>query len=326
MTTVLLTGATGTFGHALLDSGQDWTIRAYSRDEHKQHVLAERYPEVRWLLGDVRDRNRLRRAMEGCDTVIHAAALKHVTAGEYNPDEFVKTNVLGTLNVVEACHDTGVQKAVLLSSDKAVHPANLYGATKKCGEALFLAANSIPPTKFSVVRYGNVRGSRGSVLTKAAPRLTDARATRFWMDASEAVELVLLALREMQGGEVFVPKLKAQKVADLIAFRAGMGHQWQNYPVGNDSRRCELCGLTLTNAQFASRPYPELCPAAPRPEDLGLRPGEKLHETLISEEEVPRTYDCGDHYRIVAPHKVGVGYGLVPADFTYTSAQAVSEA
>ncbi len=281
MTTALVTGLTGTFGRALLERDLDWTIRAYSRDEHKQHELAALYPDVRWLLGDVRDKERLERAMEGVDVVIHAAALKHVPAGEANPDEFVKTNVLGSLNVVEACHAAGVEKAVLLSSDKAVHPVNLYGASKLCAERLFLAANVLPPTRFSVVRYGNVKGSRGSVLTLESPRITHPDATRFWMEPSEAVDLVLLALAEMQGGEVFVPKIFPGRVADLI----------------DDSG-----------------------PAS------GLRPGEKLHETLIAPEEVSRTYDCDDHYRISNYHpftevesdmfQPGIP---VPADFTYTS-------
>lgn len=296
MTTALVTGATGTFGGSFVrrligeapHTLEPWTIRGLSRDELKQaelrDALALEYPDthtnLRLLLGDVRDRDRLRRAMEGCDLVIHAAALKHVTAGETNPDEFVKTNVLGSLNVIECCHDTGVEKAVLLSSDKAVSPANLYGATKLCAEKMWLAANSIPPTRFSVVRYGNVKGSRGSLLTKKDPVLTDRRATRFWMEPAEAVDLVLLALREMQGGEVFVPKLESGLVSD-------------HFP--EDAR------------------------------ETGLRAGEKLHESLISPEEVARTYDFGDHYRVLPAH-----YGwnhpdnapiaqLVPPDFTYTS-------
>lgn len=274
--TTLLTGATGTFGSAYLEHNTVETIRAYSRDEHKQAELAEHYPEVRWLLGDVRDRTRLRRAMDGCQTVIHAAALKHVTAGEYNPGEFIKTNIDGTMNVVEACLDVGVERAVLISSDKAVHPVNLYGATKLCAEKAFLAANAYGGNqcKFSVVRYGNVKGSRGSVHTKGKVRLTDARATRFWMDPADAVDLVTLALRDMQGGDVFVPKLSAALVAAVIEHDNGM--------------------------------------------ETGLRPGEKLHERLISDEEIPRTYDCGDYYLItdVPPNPWATP---VDPDFRYTS-------
>lgn len=294
MTVALISGLTGTWGQALLEADPPWTIRGLSRDELKQSELREQYPNVRWLLGDVRDRDRLRRAMEGCDTVVHAAALKRVDAGEYDPGEFIKTNVLGTMNVAECALDCGVEKAVLLSSDKAVSPANLYGSTKLCAERYFLAANAYGGNrcKFSVVRYGNVKGSRGSLLAKTGPvTLTDARATRFWMEPSEAVDLVLLALREMQGGEVFVPKIGARLVADMV----------------------EAVGEPAT----------------------GLRPGEKLHEALIAPEEVSRTYDFGDHYRVLpAPTPGEVGYLArhpqplasggqspmrVPADFSYTS-------
>lgn len=299
----LLTGITGTFGRAFLDSqlcngsktsAAAGIIRGYSRDEFKQSELHP-HPQLRLLLGDIRDKDRLRRAMEGCEVVIHAAALKRVEAGEKAPDEFVKTNVLGTLNVIEACHDTGVEKAVLLSSDKAVHPANLYGATKLCAEKLWLAANAIPPTKFSVVRYGNVKGSRGSILEKETPVIRDDRATRFWMNVSEAVDLVLLALQEMQGGEVFVPKIGSARVAEMV---------------------------------YAKGEFPVRV-------NTGLLPGEKLHESLISTEEVPHTWDFANHYRVL-PHHLGDGPGYlarhpqpfasngcspmrVPPDFTYTS-------
>ncbi len=305
--TVLLSGVTGTFGGWFVRRvlQENWVVRGYSRDEHKQAELADQlaleWPEthvnLRLLIGDVRDLPRLKRAMEGCDVVIHAAALKHVTAGEHNPDEFVKTNVLGTLNVAAAALDCGVKKAVFLSSDKAVHPVNLYGATKLCGEKIWLSAGNLKATdtKFSVVRYGNVKGSRGSVLTKPNPILRDRHATRFWMEPSEAVDLVLLALREMQGGEVFVPKLHASRVSDFLGdVLDAYGHT-----------------------------------------DTGLLPGEKLHETLIATEEVPRTLDFGNHYRIVPEgyFKIHDGWEgvpeyvtAVPADFTYTSAGAVSEA
>ena len=253
----LVTGATGTFGQAFLERLQgDWVLRAFSRDEVKQSELRERFPFVRWLIGDVRDLGRLRRACDGVDVVVHAAALKQVPSCEYNPGECIKTNVDGTRNVVEACLDAGVSKAVFISSDKAVHPVNIYGASKLCAEKLWLASNAYggDTSKFSVVRYGNVRGSRGSVLeAKKIVSLTDRRATRFWMDVSEAVDLVLLAFEHMAGGEVFVPKIASALVADVIRHN----------------------GV-----------------------ETGLRPGEKLHERLISDEEVSRTFDCGDHYRV----------------------------
>lgn len=186
--------------------------------------------------------------------------MKQVESCEYNPFEAVKTNVLGSQNVAEACLDAGVPRAVLLSTDKAVHPVNVYGASKLCAEKCWLAAGSYAggsDVRFGAVRYGNVRGSRGSVLEKAAlgpVAITDRRATRFWMELEEAVDLVLLAARKMRGGEVFVPKLGSSRVADVL-------------------------GDALD-------------------EETGLRPGEKLHEVLVSDEEARRTFDCGDHYRI----------------------------
>ncbi len=259
----MVTGATGTFGRAFLERLHgDWVLRGFSRDEVKQSELAPTLPFVRWLLGDVRDRARLGRACQGVDLVVHAAALKQVVSCEYNPGECVDTNVGGTRNVAEACLDAGVQKAVFISSDKAVHPVNIYGASKLCAEKLWLASNAYGggSTRFAAVRYGNVRGSRGSVLTlnsgggrRSTVALTDSRATRFWMDVQDAVDLVLLTLSNMRGGEVFVPKLSSALVADVI----------------------------VHNGQ-----------------ETGLRRGEKLHERLVSDEEVSRTFDCGDHYRI----------------------------
>ncbi len=283
MTTVLVTGGTGSFGSAftkhVLENG--WTVRVYSRDEWKQSVLADNLEgDVRFLVGDVRDRARLTRAAEGCDLVVHAAALKQVPSCEYNPFEAVKTNVVGTQNVVEACLDCGVGKAILLSTDKAVHPVNVYGATKLCAEKCWAAANAYggARTLFSTVRYGNVKGSRGSVHEKWAGGgnifLTDSRVTRFWLDLQQAVDLVLAAYESMRGGETYIPKVESGLVADGI-------------PEG---------------ATFS---------------EIGLRPGEKLHETLISTEELPRTYDCGTHYTI-ADYKAGEP---VPAGFSYVSGQ-----
>lgn len=283
MTTVLVTGATGSFGSAFVRSalGLEWTVRAFSRDEFKQAVLAEELPDARWLIGDVRDKDRVRRAAEGCDLIVHAAALKQVVSCEYNPSECVKTNVIGSMNVVEAALDAGVSRCVLLSSDKAVHPVNVYGASKLCAEKMWLAAGAYTGSRdirFSVVRYGNVRGSRGSVLTKTGVKLTDRRATRFWMNVGDAVNLVLTAVDRMQGGDVFIPKLSSSLIADVI---------------DHDG------------------------------DETGLNPGEKLHETLISDEEIPRTLDFGDHYRIInTPTYVldnDEDYQHVPADFRYTS-------
>lgn len=217
------------------------------------------------------------------DLVVHAAALKQVVSCEYNPSECKKTNVDGTENVAYACLDAGVDRAVFLSSDKAVHPVNVYGHSKGMGEKLWLGMNAEGggATKFSVVRYGNVRGSRGSVLESRSGSgpsrtvaLTDSRATRFWMDVSEAVDLVLLALFKMQGGEVFVPKLESARVADVLT---------------HDGT------------------------------ETGLRPGEKLHEQLISEEEIPRTFDFGDHYRILPRERATRTPLSVPLDFRYSS-------
>lgn len=278
---VLVTGGTGSFGSAFVRRvvGLGWMVRVFSRDEVKQGVMRDEFDDaarVRFLVGDVRDRSRLARAVEGCDLVVHAAALKQVVSCEYNPFEAVKTNVLGSQNVVEACLDAGVSRAMLLSSDKAVHPVNVYGASKLCAEKCWLAANAYGGNRcsFSVVRYGNVRGSRGSVLGRLGPVwLTDSRATRFWMEVGDAVDLVLLAAGVMRGGEVFVPKLSAARVADVVD-------------------------------------------VAPGPE-LGLRRGEKLHEVLISDEEVGRTWDCGDHFRVCDYEPASAR--RVPESFRYCS-------
>ena len=282
MAVCLVTGGTGSFGQAFVRRvlSLGWTVRVFSRDEFKQGVMRDELGEdqrqgTRFLVGDVRDAARLRRGAEGVDVVVHAAALKQVPSCEYNPDEAVKTNVLGSMNVVEACLEAGVPRAVLLSSDKAVHPVNVYGATKLCAEKVWLASNALGDCRFAAVRYGNVRGSRGSVLEKTGPvAITDRRATRFWMDVSDAVELVLSALGEMRGGEVFVPKLGSRRVVDVLR-GADSGHE------------------------------------------TGLRRGEKLHERLLSDEELPRTWDCGDHYRVCDYEPEGSL--RVPEEFRYSS-------
>lgn len=261
---ILVTGGTGSFGkkftEVILNKFNPEKLIIFSRDEFKQYEMAkvfspQKYP-IRYFLGDIRDRPRLTRAFEGIDYVIHAAALKQVPALEYNPTEAVKTNILGADNIVDAAIDTGVKKVVALSSDKAVNPINLYGATKLAAEKVFIAANAYGgcKVKFSVVRYGNVMGSRGSVISlflklKAENKkifpLTDERMTRFWITLEQGVELVIKAINEGEGGEVYIPIIPSMRVVDLArAIRPD-------------------CSFKL----------------------IGIRPGEKIHETLISEDE-----------------------------------------
>ncbi|MBU0986973.1 MAG: UDP-N-acetylglucosamine 4,6-dehydratase (inverting) [Proteobacteria bacterium] len=258
---ILLTGGTGSFGKhfckVMIEKYRPKVIRIYSRDELKQHEMRQKFGEkhLRYFIGDVRDSDRMRRAMEGVDIVIHAAALKQVPACEYNPLEAVKTNIHGAQNVIDAAIDTGVKKVIALSTDKAVNPVNLYGATKLCAEKIFIQGNSyagLRGTRFSCVRYGNVIGSRGSVIPLFNEQkktgkitLTDSRMTRFWITLDQAVELVVSGLCHMQGGEIFVPKIPSMKVTDLAKAIA---------------RECEI-------------------------EVVGIRPGEKLHEVLITEED-----------------------------------------
>jgi len=243
-----------------------------SRDEFKQYVMAEKFPEardvLRFFLGDVRDRDRLRRAFTGVDYVIHAAALKQVPAAEYNPFEFVRTNVLGSENVMDAAIDAGVKHVVALSSDKAANPVNLYGATKLCLEKVFIAGNSysgLQDTRFAVARYGNVVGSRGSVIPFFLDRvrsgvlpITHPEMTRFWITLEQAATFVINALHRMGGGEIFVPKIPSMRVVDLARL------------IGPHCRQ----------------------------EVVGIRPGEKLHEMLIEPEMGRHTLDCDTHYVI----------------------------
>lgn len=275
---VLITGGTGSLGKALIEhllfQSKARRIAIYSRDELKQMQVRELFgdnPRLRWFLGDIRDLPRLNRALHDVDYVIHAAALKQVDTGEYNPMEFIKTNVLGSQNVIEACIDSGVKQVVALSTDKASSPINLYGATKLTADKLFIAANNYSNsygTSFSVVRYGNVMGSRGSVIPffkrlaeegKELP-LTDLRMTRFWISLDQAVKFVMGSFDLMQGGELYVPRIPSMKLIDLAAAIA---------PI-----------------------------AAIR--EVGMRPGEKLHEEMISVDDARRTYLLGDRY-IVAP-------------------------
>jgi UDP-N-acetylglucosamine 4,6-dehydratase (inverting) len=276
---ILITGGTGSFGKAFIAETLKrypnvQRLVVYSRDELKQWELQQLYPEnqypqLRLFLGDVRNRDRLKRALEGIDTVVHAAALKQVPAAEYNPIEFINTNVLGAENVVQACLDTDVKRVVALSTDKAAAPINLYGATKLCSDKLFIAANNIKGTRdlrFSVVRYGNVMGSRGSVIpfflekakTGVLP-ITDPAMTRFNISLSEGVAMVLWALEQALGGELFVPKIPSYRITDVA----------------------EAIG-----------------PSCEKP-ITGIRPGEKVHEEMITSSDSFTTIDLGAYYAIM---------------------------
>jgi UDP-N-acetylglucosamine 4,6-dehydratase (inverting) len=276
---LLVTGGTGSFGRAfvqtLLDSCPEVErIVVFSRDELKQWEMQQqfpeaRFPQLRFFLGDVRDHGRLVRALQGVDTVVHAAALKQVPAAEYNPIEFIKTNVLGAENVVQASLDAGVKRVVALSTDKAAAPINLYGATKLCSDKLFIAANNIKgkrDLRFSVVRYGNVMGSRGSVIpfflekamTGVLP-ITDPAMTRFNISLSEGVAMVLWALENALGGELFVPKIPSYRITDVA----------------------EAIGPTC------EKPI------------TGIRPGEKIHEEMITASDSFTTMDLGEYYAIL---------------------------
>lgn len=297
---ILITGGTGSFGKhfckIMLEKYHPKVIRIYSRDELKQHEMRQKFGEekLRYFIGDVRDVDRLRRAMEGVDIVIHAAALKQVPACEYNPFEAVKTNIHGAHNVIDAAIDAGVKKVIALSSDKAVNPVNLYGATKLCSDKIFIHGNSYAGqkrTRFSCVRYGNVIGSRGSVIPLFIQQkkdgkitITDERMTRFWLTLDQAVELVINALCLMQGGEIFVPKIPSMKVTDLAKAVAP---------------ECEI-------------------------EVIGIRPGEKVHEVLITEEDGRSTVAYNGMY-VIMPNRswwerqnYKTGQRL-PEGFVYTS-------
>lgn len=274
--TVLVTGGTGSFGHKFVDIALRYSnpkkVIVLSRDEMKQSEMAERFPDprLRFWLGDVRDRNRLHRAFQGVDVIIHAAALKVVPSGEYNPFEVVKTNVIGAENVIDIAIDSGVSQVVALSSDKAANPINLYGASKLCADKLFIGGNSYAAnsaTRFSIVRYGNVLNSRGSVVpfflerrTTGVLPITHPEMTRFWITLEQAVALVLAALGWMHGGEIFVPKIPSMKVVDVARAVA-----------------------------------PEC-----RHEIVGIRPGEKMHEILIPSDEARNTFAYNTHF-VIAP-------------------------
>lgn len=302
--TVLVTGGTGSFGKNfckyLLDNSEVKKLIVFSRDELKQSVMESEMGgdnRIRFFLGDVRDLPRLQRAFHGVDIVVHAAALKQVPALEYNPFEAVKTNIIGSQNVIEAAIDNGVQKVLLVSTDKAAMPVNLYGSTKLCAEKLFIAGNAYgaEETHFSVVRYGNVVGSRGSIVetlikNRNAPvvHITDERMTRFWIDLGQAIEIVLFGLTHMEGGEIFIPKAPAMKVSDL---------------------------------------FDVIMPKAKR-EVIGIRPGEKLHEVLLTREEARHAIELDDYFVVLPEHgtlvvqeklKKFAEKKKLPFDFHFTS-------
>jgi UDP-N-acetylglucosamine 4,6-dehydratase (inverting) len=301
--TILVTGGTGSFGNTFvpmtLARFSPRKIIIYSRDEMKQWEMAKKFEgdkRVRFFIGDVRDRERLYRALDGVDYVIHAAATKIVPTAEYNPFECVKTNINGAMNLIDACIDKGVKRVVALSTDKASSPINLYGATKLASDKLFVAGNSYAgghDTRFAVVRYGNVMGSRGSVIpfflsirSKGILPITDERMTRFMISLEQGVELVWHAFEDMEGGEIYVKKIPSMKVTDLA--RA-------------------------------------IAPEA-RQEIVGIRPGEKLHEQMIGEEDAHYTYEYPEHYKILpaihnwssSPERIKSGK-RVPEGFSYTS-------
>lgn len=301
--TILITGGTGSFGNAFvpmtLAKYSPKKIIIYSRDEMKQWEMANRFQgdgRVRFFIGDVRDKDRLNRALNGVDYVVHAAATKIVPTAEYNPFECVKTNIIGAMNVIDACIDNGVKSVVALSTDKASSPVNLYGATKLASDKLFIAGNSYSgdggPT-FSVVRYGNVMGSRGSVIPFFISRkgegslpITDSRMTRFMISLEEGVELVWHAFENMQGGEIYVKRIPSMRITDIAE---------------------------------AIDPEAKL-------DMVGIRPGEKLHEQMISAEDAPYTFEFESYFKILPainnwssdPLRIGEGKPVAP-DFSYSS-------
>ncbi|MBN1264760.1 MAG: UDP-N-acetylglucosamine 4,6-dehydratase (inverting) [Anaerolineales bacterium] len=301
-TVVLVTGGTGSFGkrfiREMLSQQHPAKLIVFSRDELKQHEMRRAgfdHPSLRYFIGDVRDENRLRRAMQGVHVVVHAAALKQVPACEYNPMEAINTNIIGGRNVIEAALDTGVEKVMALSTDKAVNPINLYGATKLAAEKLFVQSNAYAGgkgTRFACVRYGNVLGSRGSVVPVFLQQrktgkitITDSRMTRFWITLEKGVRFTIRSIEQMQGGEVFVPKLPSMTISDLAE------------TIAPD---CTI-------------------------ETIGIRPGEKLHEVLISEDEARHTIELDDMFIVEPPGMLWFGKSwrekgkTLPEGFRYVS-------
>ncbi len=301
--TILITGGTGSLGRhftkVMMEKYHPKAVRIYSRDELKQHEMRLLFPDhegspMRYFIGDVRDLDRLKRAMEGVDLVLHAAALKQVPSCEYNPFEAVKTNIHGAKNVIDAAIDCGVKKVIAVSTDKAVNPVNLYGATKLCAEKIFIQGNAYArrtQAQFSCVRYGNVIGSRGSVIPLFEEQkrtgkitVTDKRMTRFWITLDQAVDLIIKGFRHLQGGEIFLPRIPSMNIVDLARAIAP---------------RCEI-------------------------EFIGARPGEKLSETLITEEEGQHTIAYDGMYIILPAypwwHQENYKQGRkVREGFVYTS-------
>lgn len=300
--TLLITGGTGSFGNTFvpmtLAKYNPKKLIIYSRDEMKQWNMAKKFQgddRIRFFIGDVRDKDRLYRALDGVDYVIHAAATKIVPTAEYNPFECIKTNVHGAMNLIDACIDKGIKRLVALSTDKACKPVNLYGATKLCSDKIFIAGNSYSggKTKFAVVRYGNVMGSRGSVIpffmeTAKTGKLTitDKRMTRFMISLEQGVELVWHAFDDMEGGEIYVKKIPSMNI-------------------------CDIATAVDPNAEQV---------------EIGIRPGEKLHEAMISPEDAFYTYEYADHYKILPQicewgdiRKSIKGGKRVPEGFSYTS-------
>jgi UDP-N-acetylglucosamine 4,6-dehydratase len=310
--TVLITGGTGSFGRTLakrlLEEDECRKVIIFSRDEWKQWDMKQsepiyNHPKIRYFLGDVRDAGRLIRAFNEVHIVVHAAALKQVPTAEYNPSEFIRTNVLGAMNVIDAAIDCGVERVLALSTDKAVNPVNLYGATKLCSDKLFVAGNAYVGARgfprFSVVRYGNVLGSRGSVLpfwekllAEGTPSLpiTDPRMTRFWITLEQSVDFVIKCLSEMRSGEIFIPKIPSMRIIDLAeAMAPGLPHTF-----------------------------------------FGIRDGEKLHEVMIGIEDARHTLEFDDHYVIIPETYIhdlqllnrfldGRAYRQPPENFSYAS-------
>ena len=301
--TILITGGTGSFGHAFvlmtLKKYNPRKLVIFSRDEMKQWEMAKLFPDdprVRFFIGDVRDKDRLYRALDEIDYVVHAAATKIVNTAEYNPFECVKTNVMGAMNLIDACIDKGVKRVIALSTDKASSPANLYGATKLTSDKLFISGNAYSGehnTRFSVVRYGNVMGSRGSVIPfflslakDGVLPITDKRMTRFMITLEEGVELVWHAFNDMKGGDIYVKKIPSMKVTDIAK------------AISSEAKQ----------------------------EIIGIRPGEKIHEEMISSGDTPYTYEYKGYYKILPsinswsmdPNRINDGV-KVSEDFTYTS-------
>ncbi len=299
---ILLTGGTGSFGNKFteiaLTQHNPQAIRIFSRGEKKQLDMMNKFKDdrLRFFIGDVRDRDRLRRAMTNCDIVVHAAALKQVPTCEYNPIEAVRTNIDGSINVIDAAIDNGIEHVIAISTDKAVHPVNIYGATKMTAEKLFIQGNSYSGkvnTKFSCVRYGNVIGSRGSVIPLFLEQektgtitITDEKMTRFWITLDQGVNFVINCIGRMKGGEIFVPKIPSMKITDLAE---------------------------------------AIAPGAKR-KIIGIRPGEKIHEILLTEEEASHTKEFPEYFVIEPEHPFWCSRHLtggkpLPKNYRFTSGE-----